>query len=309
MKRTLLIALSLLLAMTVVLASGCGKLENSESSASEESESGAGESSAEESVESSESSAGESSEESGTNEEHKLLLLGDSITYGYGLEGEDESVDLYGNLLKNYLKIADKNCKNAAVNGDTSGELLEVIKKIPYDVKEADFIVITIGGNDLLELLWVAANTALNGEFEGLGDLIDVANDAEKMGRLSAELTVEKLNGVLEVYGENITKIIEFIRENNSDADVIFLAQYDPCSGLKDIDTITELANSMITSLNNTLKEKVELGGCVYLDTYTPFIDCADELTNILDGDIHPNVQGHRQLFNVIKEYFAGKSE
>ena len=39
----------------------------------------------------------------------KMLLLGDSITYGYGLEGQSTSPQLYGNLLRDHLGIKADN--------------------------------------------------------------------------------------------------------------------------------------------------------------------------------------------------------
>ena len=91
----------------------------------------------------------------------RLLLLGDSITFGYGLEGtRDKS---YGNLLAGHFCIHGRNFKNAAVNGHTSADLLALLPTLAGDIADADLIVVSIGGNDLLAILWDAVRRSRAG--------------------------------------------------------------------------------------------------------------------------------------------------
>ena len=79
--------------------------------------------------------------------EKKMLVLGDSISAGYGLAngelGYYDYVAEYGGY----------SMTNLAVSGDTTVDLLEVIAKdnTQKAVKDADLICISIGGNDLLQ--------------------------------------------------------------------------------------------------------------------------------------------------------------
>ena len=233
----------------------------------------------------------------------KMLLLGDSITYGYGLEGQSTSPRLYGNLLRDHLGIRAADCKNAAVNGDTSSDLLARVSAMSSDIKNADLIVITIGGNDLLGMLWEAANKVLDGKFESTAQILDIMENEELSKALMAHLTTEKINSVMAKYAVNLAAIISFIRSNNDEAEVILLTQYDPFSGLEGMEQMAELAESAIFMLNDTIRMQTEAGGCTCLDVYTPFLGHAKDWTNMLEFDIHPNVEGHRQIFNVLAKY------
>ena len=94
----------------------------------------------------------------------EMLFLGDSIATGYGLEGYNggkENCESYANMLAdkyaNQLKGKCKtSMKNSAIDGQTSGELLSGLHNGIYDedLRNSDAIIISIGGNDLLTVLW-----------------------------------------------------------------------------------------------------------------------------------------------------------
>ncbi|MBQ9079906.1 MAG: hypothetical protein IJY27_02430 [Clostridia bacterium] len=238
----------------------------------------------------------------------EVLLLGDSITYGYGLEGGRDNSASYGNLLRQYLDIPLLSFKNAAVNGDTSSDLLALLPSLEQDVKDADLIVVTIGGNDLLGLIWEAGAAVLGSAFSSYAQIIDIMNDPALLAQMTEQLTLSKISNAIVKYTTNLAAIVSFIRSNNSDAEVIFLAQYDPMYGVEGIEALSTLSGSAITMLNSSMKTQAELGGCTYLDIYTPFLGHAMEWTFILSADIHPNAEGHRQIFNILKEYLDGKN-
>lgn len=88
-----------------------------------------------------------------------LLALGDSLTTGYGLPNYTYGGDPY--LCDSYInRIAaafglegGKSYINRAVNGDKTGDLARLLPSLEGDVKNAEMIVLTIGGNDLLGLM------------------------------------------------------------------------------------------------------------------------------------------------------------
>lgn len=82
------------------------------------------------------------------NTNNDLVLFGDSIAAGYGLSSSEYN---YGQLCADYL---GGNVDNFAHKGDTSKDMLEVIKNLndseKKKVKDAEYIVISIGGNDMM---------------------------------------------------------------------------------------------------------------------------------------------------------------
>lgn len=235
----------------------------------------------------------------------KLLLLGDSITYGYGLEGDRDTCMSYGNMLRDFMGVSPANFKNAAVNGDTSSDLLALLPSLQKDVQAADMIVITIGGNDLLGLIWEAGAYVLGSAFNSNGQLLDIMADAAKMAKLMEYLTTEKVSAAIMKYTTNLAAIISFIRSNNATAQVLFLAQYDPMNGVDGLGALSVLADTSIKMLNTVMQAQAVSGGCSYVDVYTPFVGRAADWTNIMMADIHPNFLGHEQIFKIIKSYLG----
>ena len=233
----------------------------------------------------------------------KVLLLGDSITYGSGLEGESKSPLFYGNLLCDYFNIKSENCKNAAVPGATSSDLAKSIQSMAEDVKAADVIIISIGCNDLVGFLSEGANAVLDGKFQSLGQLLDIMKNAEQVKAFMALMTEEKVAGVLTQYAVNVGSIAQFIRSNNAEAEVVFLTQYDPFSGLDGLDQIAVRADAAILMLNDVIRMKAEEYECAYVDVHMAFLGQAATYTNMASFDILPNAQGHEQIFKVIAKY------
>ena len=233
----------------------------------------------------------------------KILLLGDSITYGSGLEGEGKSPLFYGNLLCDYFNIKSENCKNAAVPGATSADLVKSLQGMSEDVKDADVIIISIGCNDLVGFLSEGANAVLDGKFQSLAQLLDIMKNAEQAKAFMALMTEEKIAGVLMQYATNLDSVAKFIRSNNAEAEVVFLTQYDPFSGIDGMDQIAVRADAAILMLNDVIRMKAEENGCAYADVHMAFLGQAHVYTNMASFDILPNAQGHEQIFKVIAKY------
>ena len=231
-----------------------------------------------------------------------LLLLGDSITYGYGLEGGRDTCASYGNLLRDYLGISAGNCKNAAVNGATSEDLLAQLPSLIQNIKNADLIVITIGGNDLLGLIWEAGKAVLGDAFSSYGNILDILADPAKSVQLAEQMTTEKISAAVAKYTTNISGIMSYIRSNNPNAEVLLLAQYDPMSGVEGLAPLSTISNTAINMINTAMKAQETAGLCKYVDVYTPFVGHGADWTNILMADIHPNFFGHEMIFNIVKE-------
>ncbi len=225
-----------------------------------------------------------------------LLLLGDSITYGYGLEGERDGSASYGNLLRDYLGVGNADFTNAAVNGYRSADLVALLPLIEDKIADADIIVISIGGNDLLEILWRAVSEVV-GDRWSYADLVTRIGDPEFIGELSERIRPEMIADALIDYSANLALIVDYIRKANADAEVIFLSQYDPTSGAGMPEEVEAVGSGAIELLNLAIEAIVSEGGCTYLDIHTPFKGKALLWTNIADGDIHPNKTGHEMIY------------
>ena len=84
--------------------------------------------------------------------EKSLVTLGDSISFGYGLD--DPSTERYSVLLKEKLDSRDKitwTDSNYAVSGDDSGDLIRKLNNgRALHAPSADTIILYIGANNLL---------------------------------------------------------------------------------------------------------------------------------------------------------------
>ncbi len=220
-----------------------------------------------------------------------ILIMGDSIPYGYLLASSEKN---YGELIKDYYN-GKADVTNIAVNGYSTNDLLELIEKseTKEQIKNADVVIISIGANDLLNVFFeryyeivqtysetdfaVAAQTIISDK-DGFSDLL---NDLDK-GTLTA------IN--------NIPEIKNKIATANSDTKIIFQTIYNPFESLSGnpdytvISTLNFLLNSLLFQINKEIKS---LEGTETADIYALFKNTGWLTTNIRNYDIHPNQLGH----------------
>jgi len=83
------------------------------------------------------------------NTDHDFVIFGDSIAAGYGLDNKTEYN--YGQICADYF---GGTVANYAVTGDTTEDMLNVIGSLDASqkqtLKNAEYVVISIGGNDLI---------------------------------------------------------------------------------------------------------------------------------------------------------------
>ncbi|MFS7402702.1 SGNH/GDSL hydrolase family protein [Carnobacterium maltaromaticum] len=99
----------------------------------------------------------ESSSEQIKTKELNLVAIGDSLTEGIGdSTGRGGYVPLVAELLESKDEIETVSTSNYGISGNRSDQILKRIKKdekLQNDVKKADVIVLTIGGNDLMKVV------------------------------------------------------------------------------------------------------------------------------------------------------------
>ena len=89
--------------------------------------------------------------------ELNLVAIGDSLTEGIGdSTGRGGYVPLAAELLESKDEIETVSTSNYGISGNRSDQILKRIKKdekLQNDVKKADVIVLTVGGNDLMKVV------------------------------------------------------------------------------------------------------------------------------------------------------------
>ena len=156
-----------------------------------------------------------------------LVILGDSISSGYGL---DESEYNYGEILGEYL---DYDTENFAVPGLTTAGLIEKLadENVKNAVSNADMIVVSIGGNDFI-------STARDVFSEKYGEIVDITDlnaiftmfksDVMKALATLSNLYTTKFPQACDTAIANIEEISSTIYSLNPDAEVVFQNIYDP---------------------------------------------------------------------------------
>ncbi|MEG0782248.1 SGNH/GDSL hydrolase family protein [Carnobacterium sp.] len=99
----------------------------------------------------------ESSSEQIKTKNLNLVAIGDSLTEGIGdSTGRGGYVPLVAELLESKDEIETVSTSNYGISGNRSDQILKRIKKdekLQNDVKKADVIVLTVGGNDLMKVV------------------------------------------------------------------------------------------------------------------------------------------------------------
>lgn len=157
----------------------------------------------------------------------KLLVLGDSISSGYGLSDEEYN---YGEILGEYL---DYDVNNLAVSGITTADLLNQLDNSEYRnaISDADMIVISIGGNDFIQ----TAKNIFSENYDGIDDITDLtkifevlSSDQEKALTIINDIYDTEFPQACDTAISNIEQISSTISSLNSDAVVVFQNIYDP---------------------------------------------------------------------------------
>lgn len=239
-----------------------------------------------------------------------MLFLGDSIPAGYGLEGYSSdnlyNCRSYPNILaEKYNNELKNECGNAminkAVSGETSSELLDLIKtgKLDGDLAKCDAVVISIGGNDLLGLIFDL--------FNKLGYSPDKNNfNYKNIDFLGAADALTSINSDADKALDNFEKILPVLMmeiDNRTNGVIYIQTLYDPLEYYSNIPKISDFSAKKIGRLNDIIKKNSEGKYCV-IDIASTFSGQAEIVTNIKDFDIHPNYLGHQLIADEIDSEF-----
>jgi len=197
-----------------------------------------------------------------------ILILGDSIGSGAGdEEGED--------IGRRYVEMLDDkdtmNTINLSQSGSKSIDLVDSINSGEFDeiIKRADLIILSIGGNDLKEIL----------DSSELNLLIDYDN-------------------ILSKYMNNLEGIITGLKKNNSFAEIIHIGLYNPYG-----ETLNQEKINLLMNWNYESQKLVEsYAKMLYIPTYDLFKYNLESYLSI--DQFHPSANGYdaitKRLYNVL---------
>ncbi len=256
--------------------------------------------------------------------EKHMVILGDSISAGYGLESP--VTDKYSTLLMNMLNENDDQIVwseyNYAVSGDDTTDLIDRLESgRAVRLPSADTIIICIGANNLL-----GAYTNYLQSLIGDADVTQMTD--EELEQLESDI-LEKMQNDTDIQTELETVIDEglvrmendletiytWIRERNADADIYVMNIYNPYAGVTQTLPNTDLemgafSAEQLERCNNILS--------AWEAAHTDLIpvDLAEEFAGydpvpiIGDtsgaGDVyldpHPNAEGHKIIADLLFE-------
>lgn len=246
------------------------------------------------------------------------VALGDSITYGYGLSNRE--IDSYPEKVRKKYNIEKSGFKNLAISGMTCAEFYDYIQndEITQAIKDAEFVTISIGSNELLEIVTEAVIEATGitvGENEDLvekvKEKINSVSDIEKLvilrnfyNNLTSEDMKIKIEAAIKSYQNNWSKSIKYIKEVNQDIFIVAIEFYNPYyevavlsydfGGFVD-ENIQKLNRILWDSSNSEKEYKIA-------KIYDAFNTTNPRLTNVstsmsdFNVDPHPNVLGHEVI-------------
>lgn len=201
-----------------------------------------------------------------------VLALGDSLTRG---TGDPQGKGYVGKVVEELEERSNEKLTlfNWAVKGQRSDGLASQLeeKEVRRQIKQADLILITIGGNDL---------------FQG--------------GQSLMELDEKRIKKIEESYLTNLDRIFNTIRSLNKEAVVFHIGLYDPFLELE----TAEITAKIIRDWNfESAEVAVKYPKIVEVPTFDLFqLKVSDYLYT---DQFHPNSEGYRLIAERVASLIA----
>ena len=237
-----------------------------------------------------------------------VLVLGDSISTGYGLSDTDNS---YASLVADYYGAT---YINYAQDGLKAEELKVSLENGTYDTElsKADYVLVTIGGNDIiapaLEIIQnVTKKYGYNvDDYTSVKELISTFSSKDQA--MVDEVIDELANTIStrKVSKDYVDPCFKYI-STHTNGKVVFQTVYNPFSintsssewapYKSRLDNINAKMDIYCNGMKNYYERYVKnYSNIQLLDAYSHFAGHGETLTNIESIDIHPNQAGHLYL-------------
>jgi len=204
----------------------------------------------------------------------QIVSLGDSLTRGVG---DKEGIGYIGRMKEDLQKDYKQKVAltNLAVSGAKMPDLLKQIESsgAQYSIKQADVIVLTIGGNDL---------------FPGW----------ESLGKID----LETYRPDTATFQNEAKKIIEEIRKLNTDSPIFWLGLYNPFEDVEDL----KGSSNIVVDWNASLEKLAINNKNVYITpTFDLFQNRGKDL--LYSDHFHPNEVGYTYMADRLVQNVASK--
>ncbi|HDR4164421.1 TPA: SGNH/GDSL hydrolase family protein [Bacillus cereus] len=204
----------------------------------------------------------------------QIVSLGDSLTRGVG---DKEGIGYIGRMKEDLQKDYKQKVAltNLAVSGAKMPDLLKQIESngAQYSIKQADVIVLTIGGNDL---------------FPGW----------ESLGKID----LETYRSDTETFQNEAKKIIEEIRKLNTDSPIFWLGLYNPFEDVEDL----KGSSNIVVDWNASLEKLAINNKNVYITpTFDLFQNRGKDL--LYSDHFHPNEVGYTYMADRLVQNVVSK--
>ncbi|QIW21276.1 SGNH/GDSL hydrolase family protein [Bacillus thuringiensis] len=204
----------------------------------------------------------------------QIVSLGDSLTRGVG---DKEGIGYIGRMKEDLQKDYKQKVAltNLAVSGAKMPDLLKQMESsgAQYSIKQADVIVLTIGGNDL---------------FPGW----------ESLGKID----LETYRPDTETFQNEAKKIIEEIRKLNTDSPIFWLGLYNPFEDVEDL----KGSSNIVVDWNASLEKLAINNKNVYITpTFDLFQNRGKDL--LYSDHFHPNEVGYTYMADRLVQNVASK--
>lgn len=204
----------------------------------------------------------------------QIVSLGDSLTRGVG---DKEGIGYIGRMKEDLQKDYKQKVAltNLAVSGAKMSDLLKQIESngAQYSIKQADVIVLTIGGNDL---------------FPGW----------ESLGKID----LETYRPDTETFQNEAKKIIEEIRKLNTDSPIFWLGLYNPFEDVEDL----KGSSNIVVDWNASLEKLAINNKNVYITpTFDLFQNRGKDL--LYSDHFHPNEVGYTYMADRLVQNVVSK--
>jgi len=240
------------------------------------------------------------------------LGLGDSLSEGVGATRSGSAfMDRFFDYVRSRADGDRLVLVNRAVSGETSGSFIRggqldaALAMIGDPELDTRAVVLSIGGNDLLRLLWTEP-CASDPSGDACRDAV-VAN----LGAFAVNYTqlLGRLRNALDAHpGENALLVITPYNpfsgtgspfEAPTDRALLGEDLAVDCAGLA-VDVANVGLNDLLTCIGTS-------AGAVVVDTHEPFRGRGAQLTNVAVGDHHPNDAGHGVIGDAVIRAFEGR--
>lgn len=208
----------------------------------------------------------------------RIVSIGDSLTQGVG-----DSTDKGGYIpylekhLESLPEVKDASFTNYGVRGNRTDQLLQRLeqKEVIDSIKQADIVVMTIGGNDVMKVF------------------------KENITKLDVkEFTKQRKS-----YEERLHQTIQTVRKHNENAGIVLIGLYNPfIKVFKDVQEVESIMKDWNAASELTLKEYDRTKFVMIEDI---FLNQEEDL--FYTDQFHPNDRGYELMAERVFESINGK--